>query len=463
MKVKEIKKLIMIFVAFVIFLPNSFCLSYQELLENYCTQDIQFEELAISLQKAELSYKQAEINNGTTVTVSSGSVNLEFDQKGLSTSFSPSVSVEIPSLSNTKAKISIPLSINNQNISMQNAGITLSTEIISSSKDDIILSAERSLRTIEEAERKLNARIIALEKAFLNELKEVYSLGLALNDAKEDLLSKEISFESIIIQGYSENSPKYRSSAMAVKSAEFDLEKAKRKYNTTLESFLSKCGAESTDISFLEIPEVDLLDILDFEKERFGKIEETVWSNYVANTSRNNKKDFTLAANTSANLSLEKESLSPTIGAGLSAAYKGFTGNLNLNFPISDNRNPSVSFSITWNPNQTKIAAFEKESASLDERKESLSLQSAYEEYENRVDEYQVEKENLLWQYEKNTEELSMYKDLAEDTEYWFNQGIVSESEYRQSISNYEKAILSVITSKIDMLIYNLDLKSLFI
>ena len=92
-----------------------------------------------------------------------------------------------------------------------------------------------------------------------------------------------------------------------------------------------------------------------------------------------------------------------------------------------------------------------------------MSLKKAEENYADTVSEYETERENLLWQYEKNLEEEAMYKELAEDTKYWYDEGIVSESEYRQANSNYAKAILSVTSSKIDQLIYNLDLKSLFV
>ena len=241
------------------------------------------------------------------------------------------------------------------------------------------------------------------------------------------------------------------------------MEKAKRKYSNSLEKFLAACGATELDIYSLEIPETELLKITDFPKNKFSAIENVVWSNYLNSTSRNNKKDFTLSANTSANFSLMNETMSSTIGAGLTAAFKGISGNMNFSFPTNDKSNPSVSFSLSWNPNQSKLASISEESSTLQEQQEVLSLKKAEESYTDTVNEYETNRENLLWQYEKNLEEENMYKELAEDTQYWYNEGIVSESEYRQANSNYAKAILSVTSSKIDQLIYNLDLKSLFV
>lgn len=462
MKTKNTKKVISVLVLVLIVISRFYGLTYDELLQNYCNQDIQFEELAISYQQAELSHRKTQIDNGVEFSASTGSIKIEFADNQVNTSLSPSISVKIPSLSNTEAKISVPISIE-EDVSMQNAGISLSTEIISSSKANRELTLEKSLRSVEEAQRKLTARIVALEKAFLNELKNLYSLGLDVYEAEEDLLTKQISFEGIKLQGYSTTSPKYRSSQLSVKSAEYDLEKAKRKYSNSLEKFLAACGATELDIYSLEIPETELLKITDFPKNKFSAIENVVWSNYLNNTSRNNKKDFTLSANTSANFSLMNETMSSTIGAGLTAAFKGISGNMNFSFPTNDKSNPSVSFSLSWNPNQSKLASISEETSTLQEQQEVLSLKKAEESYTETVNEYETNRENLLWQYEKNLEEETMYKELAEDTQYWYNEGIVSESEYRQANSNYAKAILSVTSSKIDQLIYNLDLKSLFV
>lgn len=462
MKTKNTKKVISVLVLVLIVISRFYGLTYDELLQNYCNQDIQFEELAISYQQAELSHRKTQIDNGVEFSASTGSIKIEFADNQVNTSLSPSISVKIPSLSNTEAKISVPISIE-EDVSMQNAGISLSTEIISSSKANRELTLEKSLRSVEEAQRKLTARIVALEKAFLNELKNLYSLGLDVYEAEEDLLTKQISFEGIKLQGYSTTSPKYRSSQLSVKSAEYDLEKAKRKYSNSLEKFLTACGATELDIYSLEIPETELLKITDFPKNKFSAIENVVWSNYLNSTSRNNKKDFTLSANTSANFSLMNETMSSTIGAGLTAAFKGISGNMNFSFPTNDKSNPSVSFSLSWNPNQSKLASISEETSTLQEQQEVLSLKKAEESYTDTVNEYETNRENLLWQYEKNLEEETMYKELAEDTQYWYNEGIVSESEYRQANSNYAKAILSVTSSKIDQLIYNLDLKSLFV
>lgn len=462
MKTKNTKKVISVLVLVLIVISRFYGLTYDELLQNYCNQDIQFEELAISYQQAELSHRKTQIDNGVEFSASTGSIKIEFADNQVNTSLSPSISVKIPSLSNTEAKISVPISIE-EDVSMQNAGISLSTEIISSSKANRELTLEKSLRSVEEAQRKLTARIVALEKAFLNELKNLYSLGLGVYEAEEDLLTKQISFEGIKLQGYSTTSPKYRSSQLSVKSAEYDLEKAKRKYSNSLEKFLAACGATELDIYSLEIPETELLKITDFPKNKFSAIENVVWSNYLNSTSRNNKKDFTLSANTSATFSLMNETMSSTIGAGLTAAFKGISGNMNFSFPTNDKSNPSVSFSLSWNPNQSKIASISEETSTLQEQQEVLSLKKAEESYTDTVNEYETNRENLLWQYEKNLEEETMYKELAEDTQYWYNEGIVSESEYRQANSNYAKAILSVTSSKIDQLIYNLDLKSLFV
>lgn len=451
--------LILIFVS----ISSLFCLEYHELLQNYCNQDIQLEELAISYSQAQLSYEQTLVNNGVKLNASTGAIKLEFKDNQVDTSLSPSIGITFPSLSNTEAKISVPISVSNDKLSVPNAGITISTDIISSTTASRNLTIEKATRSLLEAERKLNTRLVNLEKSFLNELKNLYSLGLAVNNAEESLITKTISFESMKLQGYSETSTKYRSSLLAVKTAEFDLEKAKRNYASALESFLLMCNAQEVDILSLEIPDVDLLKITDFPKDKFASIESTQWSNYVNSTARANEKEFTLSASSSYNVSMINDNMSSSFGAGLSAGYRGFAGNVNVAFPSDDKSTPSVSFSLSWNPNQTKLAKISNENTDLDIQKESLSLEKANKEYKETVQEYEIERENLLWQYEKTIEELAMYEELAKDTEYWYNNGIVSASEYRQANTDYAKAKLSVISSKIEKLIYNIDLQSLFV
>lgn len=466
MKTKTVKRSISLLVLVLFGITSLFGMTYEELFDNYCKQDIQYEELAISYKQAELSYEQSLIENGLKVTVSSGNVKMEFAENQVKTSFSPSLSVTVPSLLNTEAKISVPVSVDGENVSVQNAGISLSADIISSTNADRDLSSQKSLRSLEEAERKLKSKIVSLEKSFLNELKNLYSLELSVSEAESNLLSKQNSFESVKLQGYSENSSKYRSAQLSVRSSEYDLEKAIRNYENSLESFLTACNAEGLDINSLKIPETTLLSITDFPMEKFSTIESAVWSNYVNSTSRNNKKDFTLSANTSANVSTGRTSENPlttSIGAGLTAAYKGLSGNMNLSLPTSDNSNPSVTFSLSWNPIKDKTSAISKETAELQEQQEALSLKKAYQEYEKKVDDLETQRKTLLWQYEKNLEEASMYKELEADTEYWYKQGIVSESEYQSAKTNYAKAQLAVISSKIEQLIYNLDLQSLFV
>lgn len=466
MKTKTVKRIISLLVLVLFGITSLFGMTYEELFDNYCKQDIQYEELAISYKQAELSYEQSLIENGLKVTVSSGNVKMEFAENQVKTSFSPSLSVTVPSLSNTEAKISVPVSVDGENVSVQNAGISLSVDIISFTNADRDLSSQKSLRSLEEAERKLKSKIVSLEKSFLNELKNLYSLELSVSDAESNLLSKQNSFESVKLQGYSENSSKYRSAQLSVRSSEYDLEKAIRNYENSLESFLTACNAKESDFDTLTIPETTLLSITDFPKEKFSTIESAVWSNYVNSTSRNNKKDFTLSANTSANVSTGRTSEDPlttSIGAGLTAAYKGLSGNVNLSLPTSDKSNPSVTLSLSWNPLKDKTSAISKQTAALQEQQEALSLKKAYQEYEKKVDDLETQRKTLLWQYEKNLEEASMYKELEADTEYWYKQGIVSESEYQSAKTNYAKAQLAVISSKIEQLIYNLDLQSLFV
>ena len=64
----KIKKIFITFSLVFIGISSLFALTYEELLQNYCNQDIQFEELTIAYQQAELSYEQTQINNGFSIS-----------------------------------------------------------------------------------------------------------------------------------------------------------------------------------------------------------------------------------------------------------------------------------------------------------------------------------------------------------------------------------------------------------
>ena len=56
-----------------------------------------------------------------------------------------------------------------------------------------------------------------------------------------------------------------------------------------------------------------------------------------------------------------------------------------------------------------------------------------------------------------------MYKNLASDSEKWLSQGIITESDYLAAVNNREKAKINMLVNKVEQIIYNNEVKLLFV
>ena len=55
-----------------------------------------------------------------------------------------------------------------------------------------------------------------------------------------------------------------------------------------------------------------------------------------------------------------------------------------------------------------------------------------------------------------------MYAQLAQDTEAWFTQGIVTESDLRDARDNQQKAHINLLINAIDVILFNDETRLLF-
>lgn len=461
-------KSIFCFLCGIIFLNCTiFALSYEELLNSYLNNDSSLLEAELNLENAKLSKEQTLFNNEDSFTLSTGNVKLESKNSTTSVSLSPSLSYKMPTFSNSELKVTAPLSFQNDSsgfsASLQNASVIFAADLISDKNDQIEINLQKADRTILEASRKVESRKIALEKSLLNEIKSLYSSKQAIMDAEENLLSKTNALTVLQIQGYSENSAKYRTALLSQKSAQFDLERQKKNFEFAEQKFTEKCNIQDFDLDNLEIPLVEAINIEDFDKQKYSEIENATWTNYITALSTDSKKDFSLQAQGGVNLSANKNAFSPSVSGGLSGTYNSITANVNVSVPLDKLEIPGISFSLSWNPQFYKTKELADKTEKIKSQQEEISLQKTFQNYENSVSDFTTKKESLLWQYEKNLEEYNLYKELETDTKKWFDDGLISESDYNSAVSNYSKAKVSLISTKIELLIYNIDLKSLFV
>lgn len=447
--------------------------TYESLLSGYYDNDMRMKELNISIQQAEISYQKTLINNELTYQLSTGSLSLEAGKNTFGISISPEASVTIPEKDNLSVKASAPVSVKTNSgtttTSLNNAGVTVSKDIISTTAETTAINMEKAERSLGESYRKLYSRQIALEKEFLSSLKSLFSSRSSLLKAQSTLLDKQDALNNLKMQGYLETSSKYRSAVLAEKSAARKLEEAERSFGASLSSFAEKCGvsADDIDLTTIIIPDEELLSITDFDASLYTELESALWSQYINGRTRANKSDWTLSANGSVSVSAstaDRVDTTASVKGGVSATYRGLTASANLSVPIgSDQKTSSLTMSLTWKPSTQRTKDLDEQSAALTALQEELSIEQARSSYEDTVENYETKRDNLLWQLEEQTDEVEMYKALADDMKGWYDQGYISESEYKNSVTQYEDALAALNTTKIDFLTYNRDVEALFI
>ncbi|MCQ2612555.1 MAG: hypothetical protein MJ183_03005 [Treponemataceae bacterium] len=456
---------------------NQLCaLDYHSLLAAYQANDIQLQQLEIRLEQAELSVKKLNLQNELTYTASSGRSSVSAGTDGFSISVSPSATVSLADERNTTVSVNAPFSFSaNDNTStfrVNGLGASFSMDIISSSNDQKSLSLQKAERSVLEAERNIAARKMTLENSFLSQLKTIFTDKKNVYDANSSLEDSRISLESLKAKGYSETSASYRTQSLSYKSAEHKLEKAKRTLQDDLQLFSAKCGMTFSEDFDLTIPDEKLLSFSDFAQESYKSIESSAWTNYINSLERGISSDLSVSVNGGYSFSGSTGSNgsgSHTPDAGISVSYKGITATAGLSLPMtfSDRAdpkiNPTISLSFSYSPKTEKNNALTKEQNQLVEESELLSIQEAVASYREALVSYDTQKETLEWELSRCEEEVSLYESLAADYESWFNQGLVSQSDRRRALSNYENAVASQRLAKINVLSYNISVRSQFV
>ena len=85
--------------------------SLSSLLSGYLSNDAELKKLALDIQKASLSSKITEINNGFSVTLATGTMTFSSVNDKLSYSVSPSVKATIPQANNLSFSASSDISV----------------------------------------------------------------------------------------------------------------------------------------------------------------------------------------------------------------------------------------------------------------------------------------------------------------------------------------------------------------
>ncbi len=481
------KRCIFYFSAFFFFLTAPFA---EPSLSGFLENDIELKKLALEVKKSSLEQQKTSIENGIDVSLSTGTANFRFNGQNTSISFNPSAKFSIPQASNLSVSATSKIKITDGTNNSADTSFSFGIDLISGAALERKITFIKSERALLEAKRKLQNRALEAEKEYYTKLKQLFQSASEIATSKNTLYEDTVTFEETKAKGYTKNSAKYRQAELKVLSDAHTVETKIHDFEHDCAVFATECGtsfsaeqnkkksaetnfpAEITSTDFLPktIPQTEAIDILAFEKKFYTKIENALYEHKIAEMERAAEKNFSLSANsgytlknsnTSFSSNSSSSSGSDTIDAGISATFKGINLETGIHIP-SDGSAPTYSASATIKPNSFKTSKIKKQTNSCNNEEEILAIKSAEKDYETDIVDKQTELNDIKWSKQTNTKTFDMYKNLTDDMEKLFAQGIVRETEYLDALANKELYKFKILMNDIDLIIYNNSTKLLF-
>ena len=143
--------------------------------------------------------------------------------------------------------------------------------------------------------------------------------------------------------------------------------------------------------------------------------------------------------------------------------WQGITGTAGVSFPAASDKDPFYTMSVGVNPFGFKSSSIDKQKIQLAKKQEEIAIKQAEENFQTAIVNIYSNLGDLRWKKMSNKEELEVYQQLLKDTENWFKQGIVKESEYKNSKVNYQRAKISCLENAVDFIIFNDEVKLMFV
>lgn len=458
-------KALIVFGFFVLF-EKAFLRAAEPTLAGFINNDLELRTLAMEAQKAELSLKGAKIDNGLSLKISTGSIQVFSSGDEYSVRLEPNASVAIPQAQNLTLSASTKINTSPDTDTATNTKLALSVDILgpeSAARKVALMTAERA-RVV--AKRNLAHGAFSCEKDYYTKLKALYTSYLDILKTQKTLYDDKIDAEALRAKGFAASNSKYRLAQMKVATGEHDILVKTRQLKGDCAVFASLCGVEflaEDDIErFLptKIESVELLSIKDFDKELYTKTEGARYNAKLGALKRRAARTYTLKVNGGYTFNNEVNSRD-TIDAGLT----GGIGGVEVTAGVSvepETAEPIYTMGATVNPMQIAKRRITKKSEKCDEEEEKIAIAQSCFDYDTDFIQKMSERHNLQWEETSTKERYEVYTDTERDMKKNFEAGVISESEYLQSKTNKEECRIQVLTNAIDKIIFNDELELLF-
>lgn len=444
----------------------------QSLLDGYLQHDLTLKNLSAEARKTMLDYDASKISNGLSFKIETGTITINTGSDAAAR-FSPSATVSVPQAKNFSLSVSSSVRIDDKDTTdtctdtSLSAGIDLYSGVVKQ-RNVTLLKAERSVL---EAKRKLQNGYLSAEKEFYTSLKALYNTASEISSAEKSLYDDTLDFEEVKALEYETTSPKYRSANMKVISDWRTIESKRRELERNTKIFASKCGIEYTGknaLAFLpaDIPQVQAVNVLDFNKNAYSDIESALWSQKINALARAADTNVTLSANagyTFKNTSTVNNADTVDAGATLKLHDTGLAVTSGVSVPVdSTNHDPTYKLGLSFSPNPFRLSKISAAQEALAVEQESISVLSAEQKYDTAVISQQTALEDLLWTKENNSYMYSLYSDQERDLGAYYRQGFISQAEYMSAKVNKETYRIKQLVNAIDIILYNEETSLLF-
>ena len=439
-----------------------------KLLSGYIENDITLQKLTSSVKYSQLQSDISDISDGWSFTLETGTVSVITGENSKVT-LTPSASLSLPNANNFTVNLETSLTYSDSKVSVQDSSLSFNTDIISSTSLVHKITKLKNERNILEAKRNLQNGFVESEKNFYSGLNSLYSKAVSLITSQLTLYEDQISLEELKASGYSESSSKYRTAKLTVLSDQYQVQEYQHELERQTKIFADKCGIDYQGdevMTFLpsDIPSVKAINITDFNRECYTSIESARWTHYINTLSRQSSSIIGLnltTGYTKDNSTTDTDTLDA--GSTFSVNSTGLILQGGISVPVfTDSFSPVYTFGISFDPNELRTIPLNRKVNRIESDQEELDIKDAMSDYETSVIEKTTSLSDLMWQKESDNEYYTMYKQMEEDYKKYFDLGIISESEYKQSQANRQKYEIEIIINKIDFLIYNAETKLLF-
>ncbi|GMO25347.1 MAG: hypothetical protein Ta2F_00580 [Termitinemataceae bacterium] len=433
----------------------------QILLSGYLENDITLKELAIQVRQAEIGMQRSKIQNGISLDLSTGQFFISTNDSGSVFSVSPNAKISAPLLNNSSISLSADADNNEDGTNLENIKATFSTAIIGNGVKKARLAKIKAARVLQEAERALHKRSKEAEKDFYTALGSVYESAVSVLTLEDDAYTKDIELQSVKIQGYDSMSVRYRTVQLEAQSKRREALMQRREMDRKVLEFFKDCGAPEAqtlpvvfdDVSGLD----DLADFSSLQQNNFTDIESAKWNHYIGKLTRKADKTFELSALGGITLNNRNFNKTTSANAGLALSSAGVNVTTAIEIPLESAKKPGFTFSVGLNLNNLRLSFLDKKDKLLTEESELLAIAKAEKKWSDTAFTMDTTRTTLLWEKQERAEEADLYKKLAADTTEYFKNGIVNESDYKNALSNAQRAQYQCLLTDIKIVKHLID------